>query len=472
MPPRGLGEFVEQLARRGELARVSAPVDPSEELAAIVRGLAAQRPAGAAVVFEQVRGRRWPVSAGLLATMPRLLAAVRAESLDELVARRLLPLALPGGWTAAGELLARFAPRLAKHGICQQVVRLGRDIDLLELPGVSFWPAEAPRVLSGGLLLTAAGARVGLQAIRAVAIDRQKLALLSDEAPRGEGDWRNWAQPAPTALVLGGDPAWFVAGSLRLDSRLDGVAAAGMVRGAPLDLVAARSQPLHVPADADLVLEGVLDPKQPPVPVTIGTRGGRHLLTIDAPVMTVSALTHLTHPLVPLVSYDRRGDEAVLTSVLEALVRSVARAVVPGLVDLALPLWGGSGRAVLAAIDKRCAGQGAQSLAALAALPALAGAKLLVAVDAGADLGDAGQLWSLVVANLHAQRDATIHTSSAAPDDHAAPRPPLGSTLWIDATRKLPGEHPRRWPPWLSTDDLREGHVAWEKYGLPRPVHE
>ena len=136
MPSLSLAEFVEELQREGELARVGAEVDAEFEAAEITRRVSQQQ--GPALLFERVRGQRWPVVTNLLGTERRICLALGIDALEQIDERlgRLPSTTDSGGWLGRlrGTAASAQGARRVKTGACQQVVRLGSDIDLADLP--------------------------------------------------------------------------------------------------------------------------------------------------------------------------------------------------------------------------------------------------------------------------------------------------------------------------------------------------
>ncbi|HEV3023605.1 MAG TPA: UbiD family decarboxylase, partial [Pirellulales bacterium] len=348
MPSHSLAEFVESLEQAGELARVSAEVDPELELADVARRAAHAH--GPAVFFERVKGHHPPVVVNLLGTPGRVCRALDAESLDEL-ARRLLPAtasAEQSGWLERfkpGLVLsaAKQQPRSIKTGVCQQVVKLGRDIDLAEWPALRSWPLEPQRSITAGVVLTVdreTGQRhLAMPPLELV--DRNRLAVgwhRYHAALRDLAACRARSERLPMAIVLGGNPVLWIAASAPLAADADSCLFAGLLRGKPLDVVKCRSHELEVPADAEIVIEGFVDPAEAPVTIgPLGHAGGHYSLAALVPTMHVTAVTHRTNPIFPAIVHGPPPNETtVIGAALARLWLPLVRQAVPELVDYSL----------------------------------------------------------------------------------------------------------------------------------------
>jgi len=325
-----LADYLEELAGCGQLARVAAEVDSELEIAEITRRVARRQ--GPALLFEQVRGQSVAVVTNVLGSESRVCLALGIESIDSITARieSLIQAHTPRNWferlkTSDDQAGAeKFRAKTAKNGPCQQVVRLGRDVDLSTLPLVTQWPGESGPAMTGALLVTqdlAAEQRaVSVCTVQALAADR--MAVVDEGASPFARHWaayRQAGQRMPVAVVTGGDPAGTIAARIDLPPGVDFFHLTGLLRGKSVDVVKCRTHALMVPADADIILEGYLDPETPEaVVMSGGSRGGHHPIERPAPVLHVAAITHRTHPLLPMVvDTAEQGEAGALLKVRE-----------------------------------------------------------------------------------------------------------------------------------------------------------
>jgi 4-hydroxy-3-polyprenylbenzoate decarboxylase len=229
MPHESLGEFLAELQDNGELLRIAAQVDSALELAAIVERVGkTAKNGGPALLFENVKDSSIPVVANLLGNERRLCRSLGVASLDEVSAilERSSEAERPGGWwdpfkSSSDTIgLGRWAPKTVKTAACQQVVRLGRDLDLWTLPVPRCWPDETHPVINLGLLVTshpATGKNVSYRSPLAVT-NQQELAWYIDNADQKEIVRRaiESKQNLPVAIALGGDPVLRAANLFRL----------------------------------------------------------------------------------------------------------------------------------------------------------------------------------------------------------------------------------------------------------------
>ena len=502
MPYHGVSDFLEELLTAGELLRVRAAVDADLEIAEITARCAAA--GGPALLFERVQGHDLAVVTNLLGTEARACRVLGVPSLAAL-AERMSQLARPGGsqsWLErlrGGEAmpLEKFRAKPARQAACQQAVRLGRDIDLTALPALRCWPGESGRVLTGRLIVADGDSQqTSLRQVRAVVVDRKHLAILDTEAiDRGRGGAAQSGDSFPVAIALGGDPAATLAAAIDW-TNLDGYVLAGLLRNQPWDVAQARSQPLAVPADADMVIEGVMrrgasenigggntieagaanaQPAIPHAKIAHATSGYYADPRVEPWLLEVSAITHRASPVLPLIvagdwsAGGPVGETAVLHRVRDCLLQPLLSAAIPELVDCSLPLVGGRHGYAVLAIRKSYAGQARRAAHALWGMLPLEQTKCVVVVDADVNVHAAAEVLGRIAANVSPERDVFFQTGPGSADDHAAPQPGLGHHLGIDATAKLQPEHPRPWPQRLERPaDLREAVTRrWSEYGLP-----
>jgi len=481
MAYNSLADFLEELSQAGELARVDAEVDPHLELAEIARRVAAA--GGPALLFERVRGATMAVVANLLGTEGRVCRALGIDSLDEIATRTeaLIQKNTPQNWFDRLKMSAddsganKFRPKAVKNGACQQVVRLGRDIDLASFPIPQHWPGESgPSVTAGVMISQNCGdQRRGATLCPLTVVGQNRLAIIDD----GHSCFaRHWArhveanEKMPVTVILGGDPAAAIAASLELTDEIDFYHMLGLLRGKALEVVKCRTHAMEVPADTDLVFEGYLDPEAAPAVVESAAPGGSHYRTArPAAVLQVAAITHRSHPIFPaLVDGGINGERASLAKARERMLLPAVRAAAPDVVDLHLPPYGGPHRWALVSIRKQYPFHARQIASALWGSAALKFTKFLVLVDPHVNVHDVQAVLSEMGANVTPERDVFSYDGPAHGSDHANAPALLGRHVALDATAKMPGERQGDWPAALeASDETRQLVTArWTQYKL------
>lgn len=481
MSYRSLAEFLETLAQADQLVRVEVPVDPHLEAAAITDRVA--KAAGPAVLFSSLTGQSLPVVTNLLGTEGRIVRALGVVSLDDARLRleELLRWGEPEGWldrlkgSPQSALLRKLPPRTVRTGACQQVIRLGTDVDLNRLPLLRAWSEEGDRSLTAGQLYTRdpdTGRRfVGHTVFQQH--DAQHLAafwgphdellrLLSTAGQRGE--------TLPIAIVLGGDPASLLAAAAPLPRSADAAELAGLLRDKPLDVVRCRTSELEVPADAELVLEGSIDPGEPPVAAgPLCTPSGLCLPSAPCPVVQVTAVTHRANAVMPAMVFGQPPHEYVtLLRAMQRVFLPLVRLAVPDLADCDQPPCGAARQWTFVAIRKHYAGQAVRVAHALWGLESTMFSKFLVLVDEEVDVHNSAAVLQAMAQYADPGRDLVVAPGPPDRLDLSAWGEPVAHRLAIDATRKLPGERsPASGVPVALARELAQRVAArWPEYGL------
>lgn len=478
-----LAEFLTILQDQGELIRVSAAVDPALELAAITDRVAKNSPhGGPALLFENVKNATIPIVTNLLGSDRRLCLALGVENLDrfaEDLDRRTEP-QQSGGWLNALKLtpdwggLGKWSPRLVKSAICQQVVRLGRDVNLWDLPVPRAWPEESDPVITAGTLVACPPGSPALHYSRSplVVTGQTELGWYDGDPADQELVEQVIAsrQNLPVAISLGANPVMTVATDLRriVEPRLF----TGFVQGAGLEIVRCRSNELEVPANSEFVIEGYIDAANPVSerPLTIARDNGRYL-SRPFPLIQVTAITQRANPVFPAtVTSGPPCEESWVGLAGERLTLPLLRRIVPEIVDVHRPFHGAGRNLIFVGIRKTRDFQARKVIHALWGFETCGSAKTIIVVDDSIDVKNADQVWLTVGNQACPGRDYLFSDGLARDDDYTSTGSMRASRVGIDATRKSARESGHVWP---QTLEMTEEVVAridqqWSQYGLER----
>jgi 4-hydroxy-3-polyprenylbenzoate decarboxylase len=479
MPPTALADLIDMLEEAGELERVAVEVDPHLEIAAITARIAAQ--GGPALLFTRAGGHQPPVLTNLLGSESRLCRALEIESLDRL--SELLDASAAAGESWFGRLkrgaaltpTEKNATRLVRHAVCQQVVKLGRDVDMAEWPALRSWPKEPRLSLTAGRLLCRFpdGGPHSIEDPMLEVVDRATLGIAWHRYHRG---WQAFeahrarGEAMPVALWLGGAAGFAVTCAAPLAGDADGFAFSALLMGGPVEVVKCRSHDLMVPAHAEIVLEGYIDPETRPLPGGgLAQANGHYGQSGDVWPLQVTTVTHRTNPIFPAVVLGMApGEAGILARAVSRLWLPLVRATIPELVDYHLPEAAGPKNLAILSIRKQWPQQAHKVAAAFWGLDAFMHTKMLIVVDEQVDAGVASQVALAVGANVHPGRDIFFHQGPGWPLDHAAGHIGLAHAVGIDATAKLPEEHGGPWSERLACSPEMSELLAkrWREYGL------
>ncbi len=484
MPHEFLSDFLSKLQDAGELVRVSAPVDSGLEVAAITDRVCKSADGGPAVLFEKPKNSAIPIVTNLLGSRRRLCLALGVDSLDQL-SDRMNRLLQPesGGWLEALKLapslsgLAKFAPRVIRTAVCQQVVKLGRDVNLWDLPIPRCWPDEANPVITAGQILTqdpSTGIR-SLARFPVQVINQQQLVPHWNRHHLAYQQWQVAVRDQrqfPVAVALGGDPVNALISAAHIASPADALLFGGFLRGAGLDLVKARSIELEVPAASEIVLEGYIDYAADPVDAPAIAGGMGHYRPAEQlPVIQVTAITHRANPVLPaIIPGSPPSEESWIGLAVERLSLAVARSAIPQIVEIHQPFSGVSRNLLFVSIRKDHPHEARQVLNALWGSRLLGLNKLIVIVDADVTVQQEDHVWFAVGANVDPGRDVVMSDGPTHLDDHTTAIAGIGRKMGIDATRKTPEEAGNRPVPnqlTIPVEIASKVKERWGEFGLP-----
>jgi 4-hydroxy-3-polyprenylbenzoate decarboxylase len=467
VPFSSLGEFLDELERRGDLVRVRQPVSRDLEITEVTQRVV--RADGPALLFENVPGASMPVVTNLLGSPRRIALALGAERLDEVRDRiegltRLRPPAGIGaalrdldGTLSALNTLRSLGPKRVRSGPCQEVEE--PDVDLDRLPILKCWPHDGGRTVTFPVVITSdpetGQPHAGIYRLQQYS--KTTLGFHAQIHRVGANNVRKWAargERAPVAAVIGADPATVFSGLAPVPEGISNFAFAGFLRGASVELVPARSVPLEVPASAEVVLEGYVDPKERQVEGPFGDHTGYYSAPEPFPVFHVTRVTHRARPVyLGTVTGKPPTEDSVLGKAVEQLFLPVIRLVLPEIVDLNLPTAGLFINVGVVSIRKAYPAHARKVMHSLWGLGQLMFLRYLVVVDEDVNVHDLDEVLYRVGLQADPAHDL-VHVDG--PVDQLSisnPVPNIGGKVGIDATRKRAEDgFPRPWPEEIRSD--------------------
>jgi 4-hydroxy-3-polyprenylbenzoate decarboxylase len=475
-----LREFVARLETLGRLRRVTAPVSRDLEITEIVdRVSKASGAANVALLFERVEGVAMPVLVNAFGSEQRIALALGVDRLDELGERvaKLLDVRMPGSFRERlrrlGTLIdvARASPRRVDTAPCQEVVESAAP-SLAELPILRCWPGDGGRYITLPAVFTRdprTGARnVGMYRLQV--FDDRTLGMHWQTHKGGAEHEHRATSRMPVAIALGGDPALIYAASAPLPPGVDEVVFAGWLRGGGIDLVRCRTNDLEVPAQAEIVLEGWVDPQERRLEGPFGDHTGYYSLAREYPVFHLTAVTRRARPIYPTTIVGRPPQEDYwLGKATERLFLPIMRLMLPEIVDVNMPAEGVFHNLVIVSIRKRYPGQARKVMHALWGMGLMMLAKTIVVVSEHVNVHDLSEVAWRATGNIDPRRDLVVLEGPMDDLDHAALRHRFGGKLGVDATEKGPlDDVVQTWPDEIRmTDEVRERVTRrWKDYGL------
>ena len=472
---RTLSAFLEDLERRGDLKRVSREVDPDFEVTEIACREA--RAEGPALLFEKVRGARFPLAVNVLAARRRIEwglgrppAAVGAE-LEELLHAlpRLSPGDLWGMRGAAGRVLA-MRPRLIERGPAQEE-RL--EPDLSPLPNLQLWPKDGGRFVTFGLVLTEhPESRVRNLGIYRMHIYDPSTTGMHWQIGKGGGFHHHAAErlqrPLEVAVSVGADPATLLAAVAPLPEGIDELAFAGFLRGSPTRLARARRLAMRVPADAEFVLEGLVPPGERRPEGPFGDHFGHYSHAAPFPVFHLREITCAERPIyqASVVGKPPQEDKFMGEAVQE-MVGGALKVIHPEIRDLWAYFEAGFHNLLVVAVSNRFAKEAKKTALGLFGTGQLSLTKAIVLVDEDVNPRDRAAVFGALARNFDPAEDFILVPGVPLDTlDFTSFTMNLGSKMVLDA-QSAPGAAPPPAPPPAPPDPralasgIRGSRLAW-----------
>jgi 4-hydroxy-3-polyprenylbenzoate decarboxylase len=452
---KNLQAFIADLERRQELIRIKEPVSCELEITEIADRMV--KAGGPALLFENVEGRDFPVLIGGFGTAERTALAMGVKSLDDLALRVAGLMNLnpgKGGLKAAFALLPKlrelkgFFPRRVRRAAVQEVVWKGDEVDLSRIPILKCWPLDGGPYITLPLVISKdpESGELNLGMYRMQVLDRQSTAMhwqLHKVGRRHYDKAKKLGQRLEVAVALGGDPILTYAATAPVPP-IPGVNEfnlAGFLRGQPVELARGLTVDLPVPAEAEFILEGYIDPAEDlVVEGPFGDHTGFYTLEDLYPRFHVTAITHRKNAIYPATIVGRPPmEDAYLIEASERLFLPAAQLILPEIHDYHMPPAGVAHNWVNVSIEKRYPGQGYKVANGLFGLGQMMFAKVIVVLDAGAPLKGPEALQAALLRAVPG-RDTLVSRGPIDVLDHSSRAMGYGGKLIIDGTTKLDEE--------------------------------
>ncbi|MCO4756669.1 MAG: 4-hydroxy-3-polyprenylbenzoate decarboxylase [Oceanospirillaceae bacterium] len=484
---KDLRDFIQMLEARGELKRIKQEIDPNLEMTEIAdRTL---RAGGPALLFENPKGYDYPVLANLFGTPERVAMGMGEETVHALrgvgeVLAQLKEPEPPKGMKDAWEKLPVFkqvlnmGPKVVKKAPCQTHVVEGDDVDLNKLPIQTCWPGDAGPLVTWPLVITRGPnkERQNLGIYRQQLIGKNKLIMRWLAHRGGALDFREWkkehpGKPFPVAVALGADPATILGAVTPVPDTLSEYAFAGLLRGGKTEVVQCKGSDLQVPASAEFILEGYIDPDEMADEGPFGDHTGYYNEVDSFPVFTVERITHRDRPIYHSTYTGRPPDEpAILGVALNEVFVPILQKQFPEIVDFYLPPEGCSYRMAVVTMKKQYPGHAKRvMLGVWSFLRQFMYTKFVIVCDDDVNARDWNDVIWAITTRMDPQRD-TVMIDNTPIDylDFASPVSGLGSKMGMDATNKWEGETTREWGEPIKMDDAIKQRVddIWDELDI------
>ncbi|MCK5817927.1 MAG: 4-hydroxy-3-polyprenylbenzoate decarboxylase [Psychromonas sp.] len=482
-----LRDFLAQLEKKGLLKRISQEIDPNLEMTEIsARTL---RSGGPALLFENPKGFDYPVLTNLFGTTERVALAMGKENVDALkeVGQWLAYLKEPEPPKGIKGLLDKLLilkqvlnmpTKKVRKPVCQEIVMQDDEVDLTKLPVMTCWPGDVAPLITWGLTITKGPykKRQNLGIYRQQLIGKNKVIMRWLSHRGGAIDFREWQEvnpgkPFPVSVALGADPATILGAVTPIPDTLSEYAFAGLLRGERTKVAKSISNKLDVPANAEIILEGYLQPGDEALEGPYGDHTGYYNEVDTFQVMTVTHVTMRKNAIYHSTYTGRPPDEpAILGVALNEVFVPILQKQFPEIVDFYLPPEGCSYRIAVVSIKKSYPGHAKRVMLGIwSFLRQFMYTKFIIVCDDDVNVRDWADVMWAITTRMDPARDTTIIENTPIDYlDFASPVSGLGSKMGMDATNKWAGETVREWGTPIVMDEHTKNKIdaLWDDLNI------
>lgn len=475
-----LREFIRALEKNNELKRIPFEVDPKLEITEFADR--AVKGGGPALLFENVKGSKYPVLVNSFASMKRMEIALQVGSVDE-VAKRIseyLEMRMPEGLLNKLRMLPKLAemgaffPKIVSRGACQEVVN--HEPKLSEIPVLTCWPEDGGPFITLPMVFTKnpeTGKR-NCGMYRMQVYDDRTTGMHWQTHKQGAEHQRRRLAAGQTrmdvSVAIGADPATMYSAILPLPPDLDEMMIAGFLRGSPVEMVKCVTNDIEVPANAEFVLEGYVDVTESRREGPFGDHTGYYSLADQYPVFHVTCVTHRRDPIyATTIVGPPPMEDFYMGKAIERIFLPLMRMQLPEVRDMCMPAEGIFHNIMLVSIRKSYPGHARKVMNAIWGLGQAMFTKVIVVVDEDVDVQNISEVAWRALNNIDPERDMQFTMGPIDSLDHASRLVNYGSKVGVDATKKWPGEgFTREWPDVLKmTPEVKQKvDELWRKAGL------
>ncbi len=476
---RCLSEFISALDRVGELKTVAGPVSYYLDISRYTDAESKSPGGGKALFFKTVKGSPFPAATNLFGSPKRICMALGVDDLDQLGdrIRRMIEMAPPSSFRDILGLLpvalsvTRFFPRRsrAQSPPCQEVVYTGDAVDLGLLPVLHCWPKDAGRFITLPLVFTRSlkSGRRNVGMYRLQVFDKKTTGMhwhVHKDGSHYFNEYRRAGRRMPVSVAIGADPATIYAATAPLPRNLDEMILSGFIRNQPVAMAPCLTNELEVPAEAEFVLEGYVEPHELRREGPFGDHTGYYSLADDYPVFHVTALTHRRSPVYCATLVGRPPmEDCYLAKATERLFLPLLQAAFPEIIDYWLPWEGVFHNIVVVSIDKEYTGHAQKVMYGLWGQGQMSFCKAILVVDMNVDLKNPSAIMQRLLESFDARSDITLAKGVLDVLDHSSPTANFGNKIGIDLTLRLAGEPERKVPERLDSSNLPTEHELLER---------
>jgi len=476
-----LRDFIKVLEAKGLIHRVKVEVDPVLEIAEITDRMCKSPDGGKALFFEKVKGSQIPVVTNIFGSFERMCLALEIESLDDIGKRieKLLNQTPPKTFKekikAVFELIevSKYLPKKVNKAPCQEIIN--HEPDLSKLPILKTWPLDGGRFITFPMVFTrdpdTGKQNCGMYRMHVYGEKTTGMHWhIHKDGATHYRKYKELGKRMPVAVAIGGDPAVIYSSTAPLPYGVDEMVFAGFLRRRPVEMVKCITSDIEVPANAEIVLEGYVEPEELRDEGPFGDHTGFYSPVDKFPVFHITCITHRKNPIYPATVVGKPPmEDCYMGKATERIFLPLLRMQFPEIVDMNLPMEGVFHNAAIISIKKQYPGHGKKIIHGLWGMGQMSFSKLIIVVDDDVDVQDLSTTAWKVLNNVDWRRDIIISEGPVDELDHASSMPRFGGKMGIDATRKMREEGMMRdWPEEINQAEEIKQLVTkrWHEYGF------
>ncbi|RMD52385.1 MAG: menaquinone biosynthesis decarboxylase [Nitrospirae bacterium] len=447
-------EFIDALKGAGELVTIEEKVSPILEITEITDRVSKSKDGGKALLFKNVEGSSIPLLINAFGSSRRINIAFGVKHIEVVAERiaQLITMRPPGDVFGKIDFLRNLMyikgipPKIVKEAPCQEVVYRGDDVDLNMFPILKCWPKDGGRFITMPVVFTKSlksGCRnAGMY--RMQVYDKKTTGMhwqIHKDGSHYFSEYVKANKRMEVAVAIGTDPVVTYAATAPMPRNVDEMFLAGFIRGKRVELVKCKTVDLEVPATAEIVLEGYVDPNESRIEGPFGDHTGYYSLEDYYPVFHITAITTRRDPIYLTTIVGKPPmEDCYLGKATERIFLPLLKTQLPELVDMNLPWEGVFHNCVVASIEKHYPLQSRKVMSAMWGLGQMSFSKMIALVDPEVHLSDMSEVVRTILDNIDIEHDLYITEGILDVLDHSSPTPLYGGKVGVDATTKIEGE--------------------------------
>ncbi len=475
-----ISEFIDFLEQKEELVRIKAEVDSDLEVTEIADRIS--KKSGPALLFENVKGFKYPIAINLFGSHQRMAWALGHKEFSEIgrkfstLLKTDFDLKLSQKLEAMYDLykLSTSKPKEVKKAPCQEIVK-EKDFSLYDYPVLKCWPGDAGRFITLPLVITKDldTGKQNMGMYRMQVFDEKSTGMHWHTHHDGAVNFRKYAKIGKrmeVAVAIGGDPITIYAATAPLPYGIEELFFAGFLRGKPVEVIKAKTIDIMVPAHAEIIFEGHVEPGEERIEGPFGDHTGYYSMAAKYPVFHVTCITQRKHPIYTATIVGKPPmEDCYMGKATERLFLPFIKMQFPEIVDINLPIEGVFHNCALISIKKSFPMHARKIINAIWGLGQMMFTKFVFIFDEEVNVQNTSEAAWKAFNNVDPARDIMITEGPLDVLDHSSPNPFYGAKMGIDATKKWPEEgYQREWPEEIKMSEEIKKLVdrRWKEYGF------